>query len=310
LLIDGRVFVAEVFSDSLKKTGIIPGLEITKIDGEPVIAYAEKNIRPYQSSSTPQDLEIREYYYALFSGPADKPVNLEFKDRKGRVFSKVVSRRGYHDVRYLPSVSYQTIGDIGYLQVNELETNAAVKQVDSLFKNQIMNTKGLIIDVRNNGGGSSGIGYNIIRKLTDKPFKTSASKVIKYYSRPGTETQWAVNETGEWQPDGKIFYDRPVIVLTGPRTFSAAEDFVVAFDYMKRGKLVGQATGGSTGQPYGFTLPGGGSARVCSKRDSYPDGKEFVGIGIQPDIIVAPKAEDLQNGTDAAKEKALALLQK
>jgi C-terminal processing protease CtpA/Prc len=67
-------------------------------------------------------------------------------------------------------------------------------------------------------------------------------------------------------------------------------------------------TGGSTGQPVSFNLPGGGEARVCGKHDSYPDGKEFVGIGINPDIIVQPTIKDLLNGVDAAKEKALQLL--
>ncbi|MBS1504240.1 MAG: hypothetical protein JST32_19380, partial [Bacteroidetes bacterium] len=67
-LVDGRVFVSQVFSDSLMKTGIVPGLEVISIDSEPVVSYAEKNVRPYQSSSTPQDMEIREFTYALLSG--------------------------------------------------------------------------------------------------------------------------------------------------------------------------------------------------------------------------------------------------
>lgn len=309
-LIEGRVFVADVFSDSLAKTGITPGLEILKIDSEPVMSYAEKNVKPYLSSSTPQDMEIREFYYTLFAGPAEKPIALEFKDRGGKVFTKVVARSGYHDVTHLPSVAYKAIGDIGYLQVNEFDSNAVIKQVDSLFANEVMKTKGLIIDVRYNGGGSTGIGYNIIRKLTDKPFKGSASKVIKYVSRPGTELEWDENQVGQWSADKKIYYDKPVVVLIGPRTFSAAEDFAVAFDYMKRGKLVGMATGGSTGQPLEFDLPGGGTARVCSKRDSYPDGKEFVGIGIKPDVMVVKTIKDLRNGTDAAKNKAIELLSK
>jgi C-terminal processing protease CtpA/Prc len=307
-LIEGRVFVIEVFSDSLKKAGVMPGLEILKIDSVPVIAYADKNVKPYQSSSTPQDMQIREFYYGLLGGPKKKPVTFEFKDRNGKVFTQVVARSGYRDVKYGNSVVYENIGGIGYLQVNQFESNSINKQVDSLFKNEIIKTKGLIIDVRENDGGSSGIGYHIIAKLTDKPFKTSASKVVRYESRPGNEPGWNQNPPDSWGPDGKIFYNKPVIVLIGPETFSAAEDFTVAFDYLKRGKLVGLPTGGSTGQPILFDLPGGGSARVCSKRDTYPDGKEFVGTGIMPDITVNKTIKDLLNGKDAAKDKAIALL--
>lgn len=307
-LIEGRVFVTQVFSDSLFKTGIQPGLEILKIDGEPVIDYAEKNIKPYQSSSTPQDLEIREFSYALLAGAKDKPLNIEFKTTKGKIISKTIARTGYHDVKGLKTLEYKTINNVGYLTINNFEDNSIAKQFDSLYTTEIAKTKGLIIDIRYNGGGSSGIGYNIISRLTDKPFKGSAARLMSLTSRPGAEPAWADMGIGEWNANVKIFYNKPVVVLIGPRTFSAAEDFTVAFDYMKRGKLIGMPTGGSTGQPVPFNLPGGGEARVCGKHDTYPDGKEFVGVGINPDIMVKPTIKDLLNGVDAAKEKALQLL--
>jgi C-terminal processing protease CtpA/Prc len=307
-LIEGRVFVTQVFSDSLLKSGIKPGLEIIKIDSEPVISYAEKNVKPYQSSSTPQDMAVREFTYALLSGAANKPITFELRESNGKTFTKVVARSGYHDIKSLKSVVYETIGDIGYLQVNDFENQSINKIIDSLFKNEIAKTKGLVIDIRYNGGGDDGIGFNIIRKLTDKPFRISASKVLKHYGKPGSEVFWEKNAPYDWPADKKIFYNKPVMLLVGPRTFSAAEDFTVAFDYMKRGKLIGLTTGGSTGQPLGFDLPGGGSARVCSKRDTYPDGKEFVGIGIKPDITVEKTVKDLLSGTDTAKNKAIDLL--
>lgn len=307
-LIEGRVFVGQVFSDSLMKAGIVPGLEVIAIDSEPVVSYAERNVKPYQSSSTPQDLEVREFTYALLSGSENKPISLEFKDKRGKVFTKVLARKGYHNLKYPNSVVYETINNVGYLQVNDFESTSINKAVDSLFKNEISKTKGLVIDVRYNGGGDDGIGFNIIRKLTDKPFKISNSKVVKHVSTPGDELQWEENQPSQGQPDGKIYYNKPVVLLIGPRTFSAAEDFCVVFDYMKRGKLMGTPTGGSTGQPVPFDLPGGGSARVCGKRDTYPDGKEFVGIGIMPTVMVKKTVKDEQQGVDALKEKAIAVL--
>ena len=309
-LIEGRVFVSMVFSDSLYKAGIVPGLEVIKIDGEPIISYAEKNVRPYASSSTPQDMEVREFSYQLLSGPKNKPVIIEFKDKNGKTINRTIARTGYHDVKGLKTMEYQTIGNIGYLTINNFEDNKIVKQFDSLYTAEIAKTKGLIIDIRYNGGGDGGIGFNILKRLTDKPFLNAHAKVLRYTSTPGSEPIWDDRGHGTWSPNGKIFYDKPVIVLVGPRTFSAAEDFTVAFDYMKRGKLVGMPTGGSTGQPVPFSLPGGGNARVCGKRDTYPDGKEFVGIGIMPDVTVKKTIKDLWNGKDAAKDKALEILNK
>jgi len=310
-LIEGRVFVNQVFSDSLFKSGIVPGLEVVKIDGEPVVDYAEKYVRPYVSSSTPQDMEIREFSYQLLGGSKNKPIAFEFKDRKGKITNRTIARTGYHDVTRLKTLEYQTIGNVGYLTINNFEDNKIVKQFDSLYTAEIAKTKGLIIDIRYNGGGSGGIGFDILKRLTDKPFLSSQAKILQRTSTPnGDEPLWDNQGYGRWSPNGKIFYNKPVVVLIGPRTFSAAEDFTVAFDYMKRGKLIGLPTGGSTGQPVPFSLPGGGSARVCGKRDTYPDGKEFVGIGIMPDIAVKKTIKDLQNGKDAAKEKALELLNK
>jgi C-terminal processing protease CtpA/Prc len=79
---------------------------------------------------------------------------------------------------------------------------------------------------------------------------------------------------------------------------------------MDRGEIVGQSTGGSTGQPLVIHLPGGGSARICSKRDRYPDGTEFVGVGVKPDIEIEPTIADFRSGRDAAVERALELMGK
>ncbi len=87
-------------------------------------------------------------------------------------------------------------------------------------------------------------------------------------------------------------------MLVGPMTFSAAEDFAVAFRAMKRGLIMGEATGGSTGQPLFFPLPGGGRGRVRTKHDSYPDGQEFIGVGVLPDIVVHSTIRGIREGRD------------
>jgi C-terminal processing protease CtpA/Prc len=113
---------------------------------------------------------------------------------------------------------------------------------------------------------------------------------------------------GAVPPDPKRHYSKPVLVLTSAATYSAAEDFAVAFDGMQRGSLVGEATGGSTGQPLFIKLPGGGGARICTKQDTYPDGRAFVGIGVQPQHIVKPTVEGVRAGRDEVLEAALATL--
>jgi len=88
-------------------------------------------------------------------------------------------------------------------------------------------------------------------------------------------------------------------------TASAAEDFLIYADNQKHMTTIGEPTYGSTGQPLMFELPGGGNARICTKKDTYPDGREFVGYGIQPDIMVEKTLEDYLEGNDPVLKAAL-----
>jgi carboxyl-terminal processing protease len=164
--------------------------------------------------------------------------------------------------------------------------------------------------VRRNGGGSSDFGLQVLSYLSKKPIGSAFS-----YTRSDNGFQRAQGGAVYWKPltgNGETFEARraqvftgQVAVLIGPRTFSAGEDFVVSFEGMRRGVTIGEATGGSTGQPIVVALPGGGMSRICSKRDTYPDGRQFVGKGIAPDIVVAPTVASLRAGEDPVLKRAI-----
>ncbi len=163
--------------------------------------------------------------------------------------------------------------------------------------------------MRGNGGGSSNYGHDILSRLGRAPVPTERSSVVAIdpvdRARGGPVVAWRAT-TGSARPftrEHAKVYEGPVAVLIGPRTFSAAEDFVLAFAAMKRGLLVGDATAGSTGQPLFFKLPGGGSARICVKRDTDPNGGEFVGKGVAPDVEVAPIVADVRRDRDPVLER-------
>jgi len=96
-----------------------------------------------------------------------------------------------------------------------------------------------------------------------------------------------------------------VYILTSKRTFSAAEDFLIYLNYSKNVVRIGQTTGGSSGQPLVFDIPHGFSARICAKADEFPDGTEFINIGIKPQIEVEPS---LVESEDSELERALAAI--
>jgi C-terminal processing protease CtpA/Prc len=311
-LVEGKVLVLRVEDDQLLRDGIKPGMEVLEINGLPVRDYARQNVIPYISSSTKQDLEVRAYSYYLFAGSVGEPLRLTLADAEGNKVVRSVPRVSVNskpkpDPAGKPKWKLYPDG-VAYMPLDTFETERVVEEFKAAFP-EIAKAAALILDLRDNGGGNSGFGLQILGMLTDKPFRTTRWRTRDYrpgYRAWGMAEGWFASDNEAWPADGTRSYKGPVLVLTSPRTFSAAEDFCVAFDALKRGPLVGEPTGGSTGQPLRFKLPGGGSGRVCTKRDTYPDGKEFVGLGVRPHKLVAPTVADVRAGRDTVLEAALA----
>jgi C-terminal processing protease CtpA/Prc len=317
-LIADRVIVVHLYDEVLRQQGIEKGQEVMEVDGRPVKQYAEQRVMPYLSASTRQDLETRVYDYSLLAGSQKVSVELTLKDSRGQVFKRTVPRVTTAERRKIvaagvPPMEFRLLpGNIAYVALNSFDDNRAAEMFEAAFA-EISRADGLIIDVRENGGGNSSVGYRVLSTLTDRPFKDSKWRTRNYrpsYRAWGYPEGRYTEEASDRPANGAKFYSRPVIVLTSPRTYSAAEDFAVAFDYMKRGRIIGEPTGGSTGQPLSFNLPGGGRARVCTKRDTYPDGREFVGVGVQPQKLVRPTIEDFRAGRDTVLQAALEEMRK
>jgi len=314
--VQGRVFIQAVRDPELAAQGVKPGVEITAIDGVPVKQFGAERVAPFRGASTPQDLEIKVFEYSLLGGPLDTPVVLTLRDAAGLEVTRSLPRKSGAESDKYPHEPYKAFefkvlpGNIAYVALRSFGDETCSKQFDANFE-AIRKTDAIIFDVRENGGGSSNVGWDILGYLTDRPFQSTQWSTREYrpvwraWNRP--ERQYS-DPGYAIQPHGSDPYRKPVIVLTSPRTYSAAEDFAVVFDAMKRGRTVGEATGGSTGQPLSIPLPGGGSFRLCTKHDRYPDGREFVGVGLLPTVPVSPTVEDLRAGRDTVLDAAVRLL--
>lgn len=198
---------------------------------------------------------------------------------------------------------------VAYIAIEQFTDDSGLKAFEAALP-QIMRARAPIIDMRRNGGGNGEIGLKILSYLSKAPIPSAVSTVrgADNYLRAssGSLVSWTPLPAGGGHVQAREqVYAGPVALLTGPQTYSAGEDFAVSFSLMKRGAIIGEATGGSTGQAINFTLPGGGLARVCAKRDVFPDGRDIVGVGVAPDIEVKLTVEALRGKRDAVLERAM-----
>ncbi|MBN1360080.1 MAG: hypothetical protein JW993_05790 [Sedimentisphaerales bacterium] len=280
---------------------------VTHVDGRPVPEILSADIYPYISASTHQGLD-RQAYPRLLKGENGSMVRLGITRLDGSRDEVTLTCARYPYPRQSNEFACRTLtGDVVYVNLNSFGSDQVVKDFDAAYE-CVMAAQGLILDVRRNGGGSSSHGYAILSRLIDKDVPAShwrSPRHVAAHKAWGREEQWQEGDHGTIRPHETMHYSGPVVVLAGPDTASAAEDFVVAFQTSRRGHVIGQKTNGSTGQPLVIELPGGGEARICTKRDTYPDGREFVGIGCIPDIEIGPTRQDVASGRDIVLEKAV-----
>ncbi len=322
-LVEDKVIIIRILDEKLKAEGVEIGQEVVEIDSIPVKKYAEEMVLPYASESTPQSYDVRIYQRSLFNGSTAKPVNLTIKTLNGKIFGKELPRLSRTELGKLsssrkPFEMKMLPGNIAHIMVNSMTDKA-----DELFAAkyaEIEKADAIILDLRENGGGNSNIGYNILAFLVEKPYQSSKWFTRNY--RPayrawgipqqkfGDDAEMVTAEQLKLLRKGAKVYDKPVIVLSSPRTFSAAEDFLAAFKPLKRGLIIGEPSGGSTGQPLLISLPGGGQARICTRRSTFAYGTEFIGVGVFPDIWASQKISDFVEGKDVVLEVALKQLNK
>jgi carboxyl-terminal processing protease len=311
-LIDGKIIITRVLQDSLINMGLKQGMEIVSIDNMDPVCYANKYVAPYVYASTPQYRQLEVFGEFLLSGSTSVPINLVLKDPEGNMVTYRLTREPWimeKEILLGDQMTFEVLADnIGYLKINNFAVNKNFRSTfDSIFR-KVLSTDGLIIDVRSNIGGTTENTQYVLKHLTDKKFKSAKWRTprnIAAYRSWGHGIEWFEDEGYEVHPPENItIYSKPVDVLTDESTFSSAEDFCVGFLTLERGKLIGTRTAGSSGNPLVINIPGGGAALISTKQDFFPDGREYVGFGIPPDIEVKPSITDIEEKRDRVLETA------
>lgn len=201
------------------------------------------------------------------------------------------------------SIQIYRYEEIAYINLGNFSDDTVPDKFYEYLPN-IEDVKGFIFDVRSNSGGNSGNADMIVAAFTNGVIKKGKWRTLEHIAayKAWEQGEYTRNMNYKtWPADNsyiKVGYNlkQPVVILTSRNTASAAEDFLCAFD--DRAIRVGETSYGSTGQPLFINLPGGGSARICTRDCLLPDGSDFINIGITPHIPVELTIKDYQEGID------------
>ncbi|MEW1667355.1 S41 family peptidase [Streptomyces albidoflavus] len=167
--------------------------------------------------------------------------------------------------------------------------------------------KGLVIDVRINGGGSDALGIHIAEHLTDTPYLAYSRRARNHPADPTRHTRpQPVYVTPAQGPR----YTGPVAVLTGGSTVSAGETFTQALmDRPGRTVRIGQPTQGVFSDVMRRKLPNGMAAWLPNEEFLTRSGRTFDGTGIPPHLAEPVFTEDeFDRKRDSAFDRALNVL--
>jgi len=208
--------------------------------------------------------------------------------------------------------------DVGYLRIRgfsryskdgSYETGLAALEaaLDTAFANA-RTWKGLVIDVRLNGGGADPYGIAIARRLTTTPYTAYAKQAR---SDPADPSRWTAEQPSVVQPGTRPGFPGTVVELIGVQSISAAETFTQALmNRTPKVIRVGERTQGVFSDVLGRTLPNGWSFGLANER-FVTNGRSFDNVGISADVAVesfTPAAR--ATGRDAGIEKALEILKR
>jgi len=203
----------------------------------------------------------------------------------------------------LINTSFERNGqEIGYIYYGSFSRPIQSADIDFAVQS-LYHTKGIILDLRSNGGGSVNNIYRLGSRFADEK-RFIYSSLLK--NGPGHD-DFSDPADVYMEPGGAYQYLKPVILLTNRGCFSATSFFTLAMKAFPRVIQVGDTTGGGLGSPAGYELPNGWSYRFSVSRTLSPDGENFEN-GIPPDIAVWMDPENELIGVDDIMEKAIELI--
>lgn len=301
--IAGQIVVVGVEREGeAERGGVRAGDELLSIEGEPVAAIFARRLTEEVGAST--EMAARQQAAArLFKGARDTFTTAAFTNDNKRTTKSIRLRRVLQ--MRPPALRVQKIEGFSVVNFNMFLPEIASELMRALRRGELRAARGLVIDLRDNGGGHA-------ETMTDiaSAFLPQGTNLGAFTDREGRVASTPQTRAAMlFAADAVVEFRGPVVVLTSARTASAAEIFAAALQETKRARVIGEHTCGCVlAIRRRHTLPDGGLLDISEMDFRTARHTRLEGAGVTPDEFVSPTRRDLSDGRDPALARALSWL--
>lgn len=270
--------ISPIKGSPAEAVGLLPNDEIIAIDGEDMTGVDPEAARQ------------------KVLGPAGTSVTLTIARQGSETFDVVIIRAQIQ----ITLVEYEMLeNDIAYVRLNTFGDTAAEELRAALNDLLANNPKGLIFDLRNNGGG-------FLNQAVDVASEFIPGKQVVVIEKYGDGTEESEQSSGRG-----LATEIPLVVLVNGGSASASEIVAGAIQDYQRAQLVGETTFGKGSVQILTPLSNDqGVIGITIAAWLTPNARPLEGTGLTPDYIIEITDEDIAADRDPQLEKAIELLSK
>jgi len=312
--VERRPFILDYAENDEMRVARPPRLsEILAVQGVPAEAWIRDSVLPEVCAATPADRWQRAAAWML-QGDKGTTLHLLIRVPGGEPRGLSVTRSLSLNDRWPldpPAFATESLpGGIAVVRIASLGDEEVVRQFDRAFPD-FTRVQGLVLDLRRATDGKTEYAYQILARLTDRPFSAVRWRTPQYravfraWNLGDSATTWYGPEAETVAPRAdRPSYGGPIAALVSSATAGPAEDLLAAFRAAGRGLIIGEPTGGSPGDVATFALSKSWGVQFSVTRHEAPDGTGFAGVGVKPHVVVIRTVNDLLAGNEPALEKA------
>ena len=277
-------------------TGI--GVEITKIEEGIIVINVFENGPAYNAGIEPGDILVKLNGNDITnSSAADVSNSIKNSNqssvelsvlRDGITITKTVNIKNVN----VPSVSKENFNDTGYIKIDTFSNTTYTQFKEALEALEKNNINGLVIDVRNNGGG----------------YLNSAVEIAELFIEKGKNIYGLENKKGKtfYEDNTKTQRNYKIAVLINSSSASASEILASALKESYGATIIGTTSYGKGTVQETSKLSSGGMVKYTTAYWLTPNGNSVNNVGIKPDIeIILDKTDEYQYETDNQLQGAL-----